>query len=64
MTQATVDEAEPVTAMLQSPPAPIETFIPGRRPPQWLRNAVHAEVVPGQPMIAIVIDSAKTPSRM
>ena len=56
VTQTTVDEAAPVTAMLHSPPAAIETFIPGRRPPLWLRNAVHAEVAPGQPMIAIVID--------
>lgn len=49
-------EAVPATAMVQSPPAAVEAFVPGRRPPRWLRNAVHTEVAPGQPMIAIVID--------
>jgi polysaccharide deacetylase 2 family uncharacterized protein YibQ len=54
--QILAPEAVPAPAGVQSPPAAMEAFVPGRRPPRWLRNAVHTEAAPGQPMIAIVID--------
>ncbi len=47
---------DPVAFAAIPAPAAMRAFVPARRPPLWLRNAVPVAVGPGQAMIAIVID--------
>lgn len=56
--QSAVATADPGEIHLAALPAPggMGTFVPARRPPLWLRNAVPVTVAPGQPMIAVVLD--------